>query len=124
MVPVQDRLHCLSNGAIIAIAVTMAVLLCCVLAIFAAKRRGHAVGPNRNGQKEGIGEDYDYNEGAHYGQDNNGYYDDQEYPNDGSYYEEEREEYQNEDDYYEGAEEDGYVYGEEEYAGGEEHYGE
>ena len=119
----------LSNGAIIAIAVTIAVLLCCVLAIFAAKRRGHTVGPNRNGQKEGIGEDYDYNEGAHYGQDNGdgdntGYYDDQEYPNDGNYYEEEREEYQNEEDYYEGAEEDGYGYGDEEYAGGEERYGE
>ena len=123
----------LSNGAIIAIAVTMTVLLCCVLAIFAAKRRSNAVGPNHNGQKEGLGEDYDYNEDDHNGQDNGGtgdnagYYDDQEYPNDDNYYyeeEEEREEYQNEEDYYEGAEEDGYGYGDEEYAGGEEHYGE
>lgn len=102
----------LSNGAIIAIAVAMAALLCGVLAIFVAKRRSHAVGPNQNGRKEGIGEDSDYNEDDHYGQDagggdDAGYYDGQEYPDDGNYYGG-QEVYQNEEDYYGGAEEDGY----------------
>lgn len=119
----------LSNGVIIAIAVTMSALLCCVLAIVVVKRRSHAVRPNQNGRKDGIDRDYDYNEDDHYGHDagggdNAGYYDDQECPNDANYHEGEREEYQNEEEYYGGAEEDGYDYGDEEYAGGEEHFGE
>ena len=115
----------LSNGAIIAIAVTMAVLLCGVLATFAAKRRSHAVGPNHDGRKKDFGGAFENNEEEQYDQepgDDAGYYDDQEYPNDGNYYGgDQGEYYHNEEDYYGEAEEDGY--GDEEYAGGEEHYG-
>lgn len=112
----------LSNGAIIAISVTMAALVCCVLAIVVVRKRSHAVGPNGDRRKEVSQDgDYDYHE-------EDGQYHEEGAAEGNDYHDQHQEEagyddqqYYDDEDYY-GEEEGGYD--DEEYAGGEEEFGE